>query len=183
MSIGHALVLAMLEFTSPLSPAECLARLNQEVDARWKLFGSRPVIGATGRSDFTGYKRISYSNSFRTIVFAQFQECGPGSRIQLRFGMSSFTIAFLVLWFGGVLLSGTMMMVHAVSAYWRHEARPETWVFVAAPLAMAGFGLGLVKFGRWLGRDEPAFLTDFLQNTLEATKLGLPEAGRGSLVE
>lgn len=134
-------------------------------------------MGSTGRSNFRGCKRIFYGNAFRTFVFAEFQEFGSGSRISLRFGMSTFTTIFLTLWFAMAALIGGAMTIYAVTAYFRGEAQPETWVFIAGPLTIAGFGIGIVKFGRWLGRNESGFLAAFLQTKLEATEA--PASHRG----
>ena len=166
----------MLELVSPLPPHECLKRLKAEVDPQWKLLGSRPVLGTVSGSQFTGYKRIPYRNSFRTFIFARFHQAGAGSRIVIRFGMSPFVTAFMALWFGMLALVGGGMFLGATSAYLRGGAPPETWAFLVSPLIMAAFGIGLVRFGRWLGRNERSFLAEFLRTKLQAAEArGTPD--------
>ena len=75
----------------------------------------------------------------------------------------------MAVWFAGVMLIGGGAVIYAAFAYLGGNAPPETWVFIVGPLTIAGFGLGLVRFCRWLGRNEKAFLTEFLQRVLDAS--------------
>jgi hypothetical protein len=41
---------------------------------------------------------------------------------------------------------------------------------VLVPIAMLGFGVGLVTLGRWLARDEERKLREFLARELESAE-------------
>ena len=159
----------MLELLSPLTPSECLGRLRAVVDPQWKLFGSKPVLGSVTASRFWGCRRIYYGNSYRTFIFARFLTEPSGSKINIRFGISPFVFLFMCVWFGLGFLVGLGMLYSAISSYSHGNAPPYTWVFLVFPWAILGAGYGMLRFGRWLARNEKAFLLDFLRKELSAT--------------
>lgn len=158
----------MLELSSPYTPSECIKLLRAAADPEWKLFGSKPVLGSVWGNRFWGYWRIFYGNSFRTFVFARFYPSGAGSRVAVRFGMSLFVRVFLGIWFGGLALIGGAAMIAVGLAYVRGDARPGSWIFIIVPSGMGAAGFALVRFGRWLGRNEQGRLTQFLRDTISA---------------
>jgi hypothetical protein len=117
---------------------------------------------------FWGYWRIRYGNSFRTFVFVRFYPSGTGSRVHVRYGISPFVTIFMVVWFGLLALIGGGMFVYAFGAYLHGNAPRETWVLLGSPAAMVAAGAGLVRFGRWLARNEKGLLTQFLREELSA---------------
>jgi hypothetical protein len=142
--------------------------LQENTDPLWKLFGSKPVVGRVSPGKFSGYKRIFYGNSFRTIVFADVSPGNGGTVLTLRFGMSRFVVPFMTFWFTGVLLTGGAASIMAVKDFIEGKSRTGEWIAFIVPPLMIIFGIALVAFGRWLGRDERPFLIDFFKNTLSA---------------
>lgn len=47
----------------------------------------------------------------------------------------------------------------------------QAWMGVLIPPILAVFGIGLFKFGKYLSKDEPGFLKDFLINLLDAKEI------------
>jgi hypothetical protein len=157
----------MLELHSPLPPAECLTRLKAASDPQWKLFGSRPVLGDVWRGRFFGYKRIVYGNAFHTFVFVRpLPAARGGSWVEVRFGISPFARVFMALWWAGVGLICTLMLLYAIAAYTTGTARWSDLIFLLSPPVFIGGAFGMVRFLRWLGREEPAFLERFVRETL-----------------
>jgi hypothetical protein len=69
--------------------------------------------------------------------------------------MDPFVKVFMAVWFG-VFALGAIGGVLAVAS---GDARLPALI----PLAMAAFGIGLVRFGRHLARDEQAFIIHILE--------------------
>ena len=84
--------------------------------------------------------------------------------------MHPFVRAFMFIWFGGVILIGGTMFVATVwtMLFSADGPRQNLWMGAVIPPFMLAFGFGLVRFGRYLARDETRFLTDFLIQTLDA---------------
>lgn len=136
-------------------------------------FGSKPVLGHIGASTLIARKRIGFSNSFQTRLTANISPTPRGVEIQCRFGMAPIVTAFMLIWFAGVVLIGGAMMILAIIALLSgHVSGPLGYpglaLFIVAPPLMICFGIGLVRFGRWLARDERQFLIDFVKVTLAA---------------
>ena len=168
-----AMIMRTIELRSPLSVADCVARLREAIDPPSKLFGSRPVVGRVDNGGFRLHKRIHYRSSFQTHAMARFHEDEAGTRVSCRFGMHPVVLVFFAAWMSIVLVVGARGLVIALGAAF--STRPEGAAPFAVPLAgavlplgMLVFGAALVGFGRWLAREEERFLTDFLCVRLEA---------------
>jgi hypothetical protein len=167
-SIHRAIFGVTLELQSPLTPAQCLERLKQNTDSYWRLFGTKPVVGWVRGQKFSGLKRITYRNSFQTRILAIFHASGNGSQIILRFGAAPLVQIFVAIWLAGVLGIGGAAFTSGIIAYIRGDEPKNSWMTLAIPLIMAAFGICLYKFGRWLAREEQAFLLTFIMTTLDA---------------
>ena len=139
-----------LEVFSPLAADECVSRLEAAMDKessglfRWDAFGSKPVIGTVSGDSLSLRKRIFYRNSFQTSLSAKIRPERGGTVISGEMGMDTLVRAFLVIWFGGVILIGGSMSVSSVSDLLSGSPRPgNNIVGAVVPLLMAGFGVGL----------------------------------------
>ena len=163
------------ELRSSIPVDQCLQRIKAAIDSPWILFGSKPVVGWCGSATFRGHKRISYRNSFQTHVVARFSANDGGTAISCRFGMHPAVIAFMAVWFFGVISIGGALIVafftgHLIQA--GHESANLPPVFGALiPVGMLAFGCVLVGVGRRVARGEAAFLKNFLLETLDAKEL------------
>lgn len=149
----------------------CVKRLQVEIDGPWARFGSRPVMGRVSDSSLRIWKRIRYRNSFQTCLSAKLVEQDGRTRIGCRFSLHPFAVVFMAVWFGAVVLIGGMVIVVSTVAFLADPSAvpPFVWLGLAIPIVMIAFGIGLIRFGRYLARDERQFLLEFLRQTIGAT--------------
>jgi hypothetical protein len=166
-----------LQLYSPLPPDECARRISAAMDCeRSTLFsfaaltGSHPISGRVEGSSIRLRKRIAYNNSFQTFLNATMRPEGAGTVIEGAFAMHPFTRFFMPIWFGGVILIGGFGFIISLLAAFTHSSDEQRshLPFLLGPPGMLFFGYLLVRFGRYLARDEAAFITDFLKQTLDA---------------
>jgi hypothetical protein len=77
---------------------------------------------------------------------------------------------FNAVWFGGVaLFGGTLFLATGLNALsGKSGDTRETLLGMIIALVMLSFGIGVVRLGRYLARNDPQFLMDFLIQTLDA---------------
>jgi hypothetical protein len=155
-----------------LAPYECKARLASAVDTQRFAFtrsgcaGSKPIIGRFREETFRLQKRRSYRNSFAPLFYGRYTPCGGGTLIEGQFKIHPLTRAFMFYWFG--FLSVFALLTTILPSKGDPEVPWGRAIFLLGEVAMAAFGIGLLKFCRWLARNEPAEILELLQNTLEA---------------
>jgi hypothetical protein len=134
------------------------------------LFGSRAVIGRVTDTSLRLRKRIRYRNSFQSHLTATLRPEAGGTVISGEVAMHPFVRVFMFIWFGGVILIGGTMFVAAIGTifFGSGSQHQNAWMGAVIPPVMLVFGFGLLRFGRYLARDETRFLTDFLIQTLKA---------------
>lgn len=158
---------------SPLPRDEIVRRLREAVDSSLMIFGKKPVVGGVSSRSFWLSVRITYRNSFQTVLFGRMSDDrGGGTRIECRAGMSVFTMVFMTIWFSFVGLA-------VVATPFAH-ARPEVIWPQLVPLLMLAFGVGLVAVGRWFARNEVDELVAFLEETIDASPIDSRTSGRES---
>jgi hypothetical protein len=171
-----------LELYSHFPPEECVRRLSAAIDVERSLFrtwasltGKRPVAGWVKDSSFRLRKRITYNNGFQTYLTGTLQPRDAGTLIGGEFGLNALTRLFIPLWFGFLFFfMGVSYPIVLISLFKPHPAMEhtqDTWPFLVVPPGMLLFGYLLIRFGRYLARDEAGFLSDFLRQTLEAREL------------
>jgi hypothetical protein len=153
----------VIEMVSPLDPDECAARLTEAIDhgdARW-VPGSKPVIGSvTGRAVWLR-RRIGYRNGFQTILVGTLEEHAAGTRFRGRTGPPRRNRVGLTIWFGGL----TLLSVWTCILFLTRGGNPLGLLMAPLMLALGGV---IVWLGRWLARDEGAFLSAFAADVLKA---------------
>jgi hypothetical protein len=150
--------------TSPLSRDELASTLREQIDSPFVLFGKKTFIGRASASRIWIVRRVGYRNSFQTVLTATLSTSDSGGTLlRCRTGMSAFVIAFLSVWFGGVLtIGGAVVSLPFIEAAWK----PELLILPAMLL----FGVGLVSFGRWLAKGEDELLVSFLEDAVDARR-------------
>jgi len=134
------------------------------------LFGSKPVVGRVTETSLRLRKRIGYRNSFQSFLAATLRPEAGGTVISGEVAMHPFVRVFMLIWFGGVILIGGTMFVATVGTmlFGSGSQYQNAWMGAVIPPILLAFGFGLVRFGRYLARDETRFLTGFLIQTLNA---------------
>jgi hypothetical protein len=162
-----------VEVFSPFAPADCASRLREAIDGgvMVSLFGlgSKPVIGSVSEASFMLRRRIRYRNSFQTFLTATMRPELGGTVISGACAMHPLVRIFNVVWLGGVALFGRTIFL---ASGWnvlsgKSGGSRETLLSMIIPLIMLTFGIGLVRFGRYLARNDPRFLVDFLMEIYE----------------
>ena len=162
-----------IDLVSPLPRAECARRIKAVADGWWKLIGTRPATGWISDTSIRLRKRIWYGNSFQTYLFGKLEDYEGGTVIRCRFGMHPFVIAFMSFWFagaaigGGVILLGTLVQL----IKYREPFSLPMLLGIVVPFALLAGGAALLRFGRYLARDERQFLKDFVCAAINAREM------------
>jgi hypothetical protein len=154
----------VFDLISPLSREECVSTLKMKTDAAW----GGTVAGSVNETSFRLRKRIYYRNSFQYSLSGKLIDDNGQTRLHGRVGLHPFVRAFLAIWFGVVLIGCGWMAVRMAGAISRGTAAANLSPADAVPFLMLAGGAALVGFGKYLARDEPAFLIDFLRRSLDA---------------
>jgi hypothetical protein len=161
-----------VELVSPLPPDECVACLRGAVDLGLFFgFGSKPVIGRVFGWSVRLRKRIGYSNSFQTFLIGAFEPHGGGSMFRGTAGVHPLVIAFVAVWYAGLVVGGGMFCVAAAQG----RIVGNVPLGLALLPLMGVFFAVVVWFGRHLARGERRFLLAFVADLLNASGAGSAE--------
>ena len=157
-----------------LSLAECQSRLAAAVDIQKLAFtrsgyaGSKDILAKINGATFRLQKRRNYRNGFAPFLYGRLVATENGTRIEGKFRMHPAARAFMVFWFGFLALMAIAVLLLPA------HGQPETARFsvLQVTAGLAAFGVALVKFGGWLGRNEREALVDFLKRTFVASDAG-----------
>jgi hypothetical protein len=160
-----------LELSSPLTPDECVLRLREAIDIEGLatvLFGSgsKPVIGKVSESYCRLHRRIAYRNSFQTYLSATLRPMPGGTAISASFAMHPLVRIFNIISFGFLTLI-TFILLLATASNGLSGVGHGTLIDLSA-LAMVGFQFAILRFGRYLARNDSRVLADFLIEALDA---------------
>jgi hypothetical protein len=124
------------------------------------------MLGTLREATFRLQMRRGYRNSFAPCFFGRFVARDGGTFIEGDFGLHPAVKVLMSFWFSFLVLFA------AVVLFAPSVGRPATtWERAGLLLGasgMAAFGVGIVRFGRWLGCGEERAIVDFLTRTLEA---------------
>lgn len=156
-----------VDLVSPLSRDECVKRLGAEVSSYWAIASGKPVFGSITSDTIKLRKRIYYRNSFQPTLRGHLDDAGTGTRIHCEFGeiplLPVFIAAGMII---VIALTGVGMTLRSVNL---HEVPLIAIILPLAALPLfLGIGIGSIYLGRWLARDERAYLVDFVRKTTEA---------------
>jgi hypothetical protein len=112
-------------------------------------------------------------NSFKPFFFGQFVTREGRVFLTGRFTMHGTVKVFMSFWFGFLALTVIGSVAAALVA---PAGRGPGLLFLLFPLGMCGFGIGLVRFGTWLARNDMQWLTDVIQGAI-CTAAVNPNAG------
>jgi hypothetical protein len=157
------------DLVSPLPLSECVRRLRTATDGVWSVGGSKPVQGSVSERAIRLRKRIFYRNSFQCWLSAKLAEDNGQTRLHCTFGLHPFVLIFLEIWIGIVSVAGLTIAMQTTWLWLRGSPlSPNAWLGIVFPLMMAGFAFLLLKVGNTLAQDEPDFLIEFLERTIDA---------------
>ncbi len=139
--------MSTIDLLSPLSPAECVVQLRDQISSR------RVVRGNVQDRSFSIEKRIGYRNSFQTQLRAELVEELGGTRIKCRTGMDPVVFGLFMVWLSGFSIGAITTSLNP------------------AVLQALGGGIVLLAAGRLFSVGEAAYLLDFVCQSLNGRKV------------
>lgn len=165
------------EFESAFPLAESVDRLKAAT-RRWTF--SRSALAHESAVGRVSTQRVAlqrvipmFSNSFNPFFIGQFVERDERVFLVGQFRMLWFVRIFFTFWLAAAAVATLSMAVLSNTSPLR---RSHDLMFGAIMLAAA---LALFGFGRWLSRNDPAWLSQVIQNALSAEKSDSPAIRRG----
>jgi hypothetical protein len=135
----------------------------------WKVFGRAPILGFFHGDRFWLRRRARLNNAYHTVASGRVLSSLSGSRIEVRFGGGLTTLVFMAVWFGGLaVITAKEVSVASRSQGIGRLVREAPEIFLL-PIGMSIFAMGLLAFGRWLARNDEAYLTDRIRVTTRST--------------
>lgn len=158
------------DLVSPLPVQECIRRLRAATDGGLSIAGTKPVLGTVGERSIRLRQRTLYRHTAQVWLSGDFSEDGGETRLHCRLGMHPYFRTFLKYWTAVVMVVAGTFFVHAARV-WLTEPEavsPHLWIGIVLPLLLCGFGVVLLKFGDQIPGEEPRFLIEFLERTIQA---------------
>ena len=155
------------EFKSTYGLTESVTRLRAATRrSAFGVLGQQAAAGPVSESRVRLQRVIPMvGNSFKPFFFGRFEVRGEEVYLTGRFTMLGLVKAFMTFWFGSVLAFGVALAIYAINIHGGH------WLPALSGLVMFGAGVGLVGFGKWLARNDVAWLSNIVR-----TALGAPAA-------
>jgi hypothetical protein len=141
-----------IAFRTPKSISACQKVVES---AGYSAFGI--VLEDFDGHEFTLSVRRNYRNSFAPICTGKLIPEATGTLIDVRLGMSPSVKLFLGAWFIGIATAG-LVILSSMS-----ENAPYSAIGVI--VALLGFGILLVRFGKRLGHDEEIYVLGWLERS------------------
>jgi len=160
--------LGPVEFESAFGLDESVDRLKAAT-RRVALFSSEEVAAGRVSESRVSLQRVipMVGNSFKPFFVGRFERHDDKVILVGRFTMSWFVKSFMVFWLG---ICALITAVSALSAI----PSPKTASISLVGAVMLVSGFALIRFGEWLSRNDPAWLSRVIQKTLEARIISAP---------
>jgi hypothetical protein len=159
-----------VEFQSAFGLAESVDRLKAAT--RRSVFASMARQAAVGR---VSAKRVAlqrvipmFGNSFKPFFVGSFIERDGRIFLVGEFRMFWLVRAFMIFWFGMIALMALL------SATVVPASSHNRWFSFLGAIVMASAGLALVTFGKWLSRNDPAWISGVIEGALSAERAPTP---------
>jgi hypothetical protein len=159
-----------VEFESAYSMPESVERLRASTRRFQFMPAKQEAMGKVTES-YVSLQRVipMVSNSFKPLYRGRFIERNGRVVLTGCFTMHWFTKAFMTLWFG---LLACFIFAGAIFA---SRGTQNSIPLSFGGVAMAAFGFLLVLFGKWLARNDRAWLSNVISGALQASA-GVPTA-------
>jgi hypothetical protein len=159
-----------VEFQSAFGLAESVGRLKAAT--RRSVFFAMAREAAVGR---VSAQRVvlqraipMFGNSFKPFFVGKFIEHDGRVFLVGQFRMLWFVRVFMTFWFGMIAL---MALLSATGA---PASSHNRWFSFLGAIVMATAGLALVTLGKWLSRNDPAWISGVIAGALSAEKAPTP---------
>jgi hypothetical protein len=149
-------------FASDLSVAEAVRRLSAATTRSiFSAFTREAAVGTVEESRVSLQRSIPLlHNSFKPIFVGAFHPSLNGAKLIGVFRMHRSVQIFMTVWFGFCIFWTVAATLDELTA-----ATPGGF-FPLFGVGMLAFGVALVHFGKWLSRNDPAWLAAVIQKAL-----------------
>jgi hypothetical protein len=152
-----------VEFESTFSLDKSVERLQQATRRSAMFATQETAVGKVTQSRVSLARTIPMmQNSFKPIFTGSFERKGGKVMLRGRFTLHWFVKLFLVFWIGIATFIGVVGTLAAM-----RDSKAAAVPFFT--LIMVLFAFGLLRFGAWLSRNDPAWLSAVIRNALDAT--------------
>ena len=155
-----------MHLRSTLPPEDLLRRIRSGCDEErfslWSMSGhagERTIIGKFDGDRFRLQMRRFYRNSFAPFFYGEVRAIDSGSELSGDFKLHPFVRIFFGIWMTGATLGAMAISVAGLTEGHAERVGP----FIALPFALPLFGFGMLRFGRWLARNEAPSIVRFLE--------------------
>jgi hypothetical protein len=156
-------------YTTDLRKEECIERLQRHAGRGGWVPWVEGTIGARIRGDrfrLFAWGPSNVRNSFAPFFYGRLEGGTGSTRICGRFQFHPIVQAFLVMWFGGLVVGGSLELLLPSSAWESGRSLP---LFVSlVPVGMILLGVCFVMVCRWFARGQMENLRHFLRCELKA---------------
>lgn len=151
-----------VEFESAYGVDESVRRLR-DATRRWGLFSPTEIAAGTVSESRVSLQRVipMVRNSFKPFFIGKFERRADKVVLVGRFTMNVFAKMFMAVWMGFVSF---VTLVGGVAATQSHHAAPIPFV----GLGMLLFAVLLIRFGAWLSRNDPEWLSEVIRHALNS---------------
>ncbi|MFZ0500499.1 MAG: hypothetical protein WAU49_09630 [Steroidobacteraceae bacterium] len=108
-----------------------------------------------------------FGNSFKPFFIGRFIEREGRVFLVGQFRVVLPVRIFMAFWFGVLALMALLSVTRAPSSHAR-------WAGLLAAIGMATLGMAMVAFGKWLARNDPAWISAIIEGALSAAKAPTP---------
>jgi hypothetical protein len=176
-----------MEFVTPLSRTECLARLrNATGTSRWYSLEfpslNEPQLVWVRGNQFIVMKAVGGPprNSFRRLFHGEIYDDPRGALIRGRFRLHVVVRLFLCVWFGAVVAIGVLLIVMNIGrglGVFLGQKTPGWWPTLI-PGLMLSFSIVLVRSGISFSRSGEEQVIHYLKESLEALPIGTSSSSK-----
>jgi hypothetical protein len=152
-------------FPTRMSVEEAVDRLSRNViRGVWRTLFFEAVVGSVTADRVVLHRHRPWlHNSFIPFFRGRFVREGDRTVLSGAFGMARLVQVFVTLWLGMVVLFFALFLL-APSA---HSEEPFPFFGALIALGMFCFGVGLVWFGRRIGRSDIEYISAVVRDALE----------------
>lgn len=159
-----------LTFQTDLNVDECINRLKNAIGKEGFSWSSlfkdeefKEVVGRVKNKDFRLFrKRKNFNTSFAPFFYGKFIQEEKRTRIEGHFGMHPRVKAFMAIWI--------LMAIYFTLFIFFKAAPSVRSMALQNSLAIFVIGIAFLAFGKWFGKNDEEYMTNFIQETLLARK-------------
>jgi hypothetical protein len=166
----------MVTYYTKLDIEECKKRINEVV--KKNRFSICEIKGKVNFKKDTFYlvkPREFFNNSFARIFCVKMLKKEHGTIIQGSFSINIFTKIFMTMYFVFLFSVDALALSICFSGtFWGMsygEGILNQIVALVAPVIMIMFGIFIVKYGVWFGKDEEKYVLEFIKTTLDLKEI------------